>query len=49
MDSIAYPEIYAKCLDITYREADRRVAGEDLYQTIVAAANQLYALIVEKR
>jgi hypothetical protein len=43
---IDYPEIYAKCLEIAYREADDRVVGDALDQTIVTAANRLYALIV---
>jgi hypothetical protein len=43
---IDYAEIYAKCLEIAYREADDRIVGEALDQTIVTAANRLYALIV---
>jgi hypothetical protein len=43
---IDYPDIYAKCLEIAYREADDRIVGEALDETIVTAANRLYALIV---
>ena len=46
MSEIAYPDIYSKCLEIAYREADDRIEGEALNQTLVAAANRLYALIV---
>jgi hypothetical protein len=43
---IDYPDIYSKCLEIAYREADDRIVGAALNETIVTAANGLYALIV---
>ncbi len=43
---IDYLDIYSTCLEIAHREADDRVVGDALDQTIVTAANRLYALIV---
>jgi hypothetical protein len=45
MTTITYPEIYTKCLDIAYREADDRIAGEILDEAIITAASRLYARI----
>ena len=42
MRTISYPEIYARCLDIAYREADARIEGPTLDDALVVAADRLY-------
>jgi hypothetical protein len=42
MRTLRYPEIYARCLDIAYREADARIEGPTLDDALVVAADRLY-------
>jgi hypothetical protein len=45
MNTITFPEIYAECLRIAYREADDRVQGPALDDMLVSAASRLYQKI----